>query len=826
MLENHAYTVVDINAGIGGRTRMLLDQGFQVLTSVENNKACHKLFHALNPGVQCLTYEEAGQDGALLPASDILTADIGTASPSATGRFTANDQVRLISQILLHKRPKLFLFQISASFLKKVSQQFLEAAALRRYRIFYQVFQEAAYSGFPVSGTQAYFVGIRSDISTLGFVFPEPLFHSYDRPLPLEAAEDIDPWYRRLPNHTQPKQSPRLDRLYGRTRQGDIKRIDTVQFSFLDECYYCDDLGLRRLTHQEYATLKGYDRYALDFGQFANRETLYRVLFRSPNVPLFERLISGIPAALLIAGYEVNPEEWMVSPKPPKVTQSSHPEKTKAAAETWLLQPRSQLLKLHITRLKGLQEVDISFSKSLTAIMGVNCSGKSTVLHALACAFQPVSAGQDYKFNFFFTPNSDALWNDSELEMTYLDENTQAEVTRKYQKKSNRWSPKYARRPKREVFFLGIDSCSPEIERERQTSYISYSTDAVENRQAEHIREAISYIMDKQYTGITNNTTRKKTMFGVRTADDLRYSALSMGAGEQRVFKILQLVYSAPAFSLILIDEIDLLLHVKALERLVEKLSDIALKRKIQIVFTTHSLVMRKLTQYVAIQYLYPTPSRTLVFDTITPDIVYSLTNTMERPLVVYVEDDLAETIVKYIISELGISRHTAVKTIGSSENAFTLAAGLVLLGEESFANRLIVLDGDVYRQKEDQKKQLLRKLSGTEADHAAKVEKALSLITALHLPDKTAPERFIHDIIIENGLADDTANEILYCAKQVTVVKDSHDWLNKIVELMCQDRKVTLHQIIQNAASHPRWHAYVADVYQWLKAKKEDLHL
>lgn len=52
-------------------------------------------------------------------------------------------------------------------------------------------------------------------------------------------------------------------------------------------------------------------------------------------------------------------------------------------------------------KLKGLKNVHIDFSESLTAIMGVNGSGKTTVIHALACAFSPEENGYNYKFPYF-----------------------------------------------------------------------------------------------------------------------------------------------------------------------------------------------------------------------------------------------------------------------------------------------------------------------------------------------------------------------------------------------------------------------------------------
>ena len=43
--------------------------------------------------------------------------------------------------------------------------------------------------------------------------------------------------------------------------------------------------------------------------------------------------------------------------------------------------------------LKGLRDIKICFSDTLTAIMGVNGVGKTTVIHALACAYQPPDDG-------------------------------------------------------------------------------------------------------------------------------------------------------------------------------------------------------------------------------------------------------------------------------------------------------------------------------------------------------------------------------------------------------------------------------------------------
>ena len=107
------------------------------------------------------------------------------------------------------------------------------------------------------------------------------------------------------------------------------------------------------------------------------------------------------------------------------------------------------------------------------------------------------------------------------------------------------------------------------------------------------------------------------------------------------------------------------------------------------------------------------------------------------------------------------------------------------------------MLDGDVYRSDEEKRKQILRKLTGTETDHDAKVERVLSAITEFCLPDKASPEKYIHEMITKAGPLTDKDREIMHCANEITVVKNSHEWLNGIIERMNRDRGIMLFQIV-----------------------------
>lgn len=182
-----------------------------------------------------------------------------------------------------------------------------------------------------------------------------------------------------------------------------------------------------------------------------------------------------------------------------------------------------------------------------------------------------------------------------------------------------------------------------------------------------------------------------------------------MGAGEQRVLKILKTIHSADTYSLILIDEIDVLLHTTALKRLVKKIYDVASKRNLQIIFTTHSLEILKLKEYVDVRYIQQTDEKTMVYDYVNSDMIYHMSNEAVGMLNVYVEDTLAECIVRCIASEIGILGYVNIVKYGSISNAFVLASSFIFRNED-YSNVAVVLDGDDYVSIE-QKKSILRSI-------------------------------------------------------------------------------------------------------------------
>ncbi|MFR8600399.1 MAG: AAA family ATPase, partial [Clostridioides difficile] len=270
--------------------------------------------------------------------------------------------------------------------------------------------------------------------------------------------------------------------------------------------------------------------------------------------------------------------------------------------------------------------------------------------------YKPYKSDEDYKFSFSLHQIQIQVGRIVNFQ-SHIGMKTREEYTREYKKNADRWSPRYTDRPQRDTYFLGIETCVPEIEKERQTSYIDYKTSLAREKNADKIVKLAAYILNKDYDQLNYHKTKKKELLGVHTRSNMRYSSLSMGAGEQRVLTILKTIFTANAYSLILIDEIEILLHVMALKRLISKLSEIAAQKKLQIIFTTHSMEISKMQHLVDIRYLYPLKEKKMVYDRITSDIVYELSENVKQSIKIYVEDILAETIVNVVADDLEMSR-------------------------------------------------------------------------------------------------------------------------------------------------------------------------
>lgn len=484
---------------------------------------------------------------------------------------------------------------------------------------------------------------------------------------------------------------------------------------------------------------------------------------------------------------------------------------------------QQKLHKLEVKNLKNLKNLEIDFDGSpITAILGPNGNGKSTILHALACSFEPNDKGENYKFSNFFLPNTDALWNGSSMKITHSfrdDKIFHEKVIKEYVKTEVRWTPRYASRPKRDVFYIGIDKCVPMIESEKKQAKINYSTKEVNEEVVNAVLEKASFILNKKYSKFNKHIASGKEFIGVEV-NDLKYSAISMSAGEQKVFFILEKVFRAKSCSLILIDELDLLLHDEAMKKLIEVIYERLNEKNIQLVFTTHRESVLELSEKINIRHILSKGDKSYCFNETKPDAIRRLTGIQPKPLEIFVEDDLASAIVMQVAVGLRVNKYISIQKYGAAINCFTMVGGLLLSGEECESS-LFLIDGDVYKTQEEKEERLKKVITGHDENAVSTRKKALVIISQFNLPDNANPERFIYDLICSLSVTENEAsNEILDTAKEIVVVDNNHRYINGIIQRLGFDRLVGLSKIIELASTSDKWADYVKPVHLWLQEK------
>lgn len=496
--------------------------------------------------------------------------------------------------------------------------------------------------------------------------------------------------------------------------------------------------------------------------------------------------------------------------------------------------PKSQqvLRQIEIQRLKNLRDINIDFTEQpLTAILGPNGVGKSTILHALSCVNNPVTVPYrtvNHRLSEFFTPTTHSVWTGSSFDI-YQDYRDGANLTpnhlTRFRKLRERWSPRYVTRIERYISFIGIRTCVPKIEMETKQARIQFNTTPLNDNISNQVRQLAGEVMNRDYTIYNEHRTgNSKTYIGV-FYNGINYSSLSMGAGEQRIFYILTEVVKAPNHGLIIIDEIDLLLHQDALVRLLVILNRIARQKNLQIIFTTHAQAVLSL-DFLAVRHLYQTPTKTLCFTTTKPDALQRLTGHQIRPLEVFVEDDLAFALIKKICSEEGLSKYVSITEFGAAINCFTSVCGAILNNLDNLDNMLFVLDGDEYKTDDNKRDKIGRVLTGTTQQHDEYRATAFQHVSQFVLPDNFKPERYYHQLICNLNDQDLSVEdlEIVQVARQIGNPGDAHKYLGDIIERMDMTKDVGLSKLVDIIAQTPEWPGIKVNIKNWLDQKRADI--
>jgi predicted ATPase len=334
---------------------------------------------------------------------------------------------------------------------------------------------------------------------------------------------------------------------------------------------------------------------------------------------------------------------------------------------------KQYLAKLTLKKVRGFSDEPISFDFPVTAIIGPNGGGKTTVLGAAAIIYRDIPP------RAFFSKSGkyDAGMQDWSIEYEIVDRDISARgsVQRTASFKSLKWNRDALGR---QAILFGVSRTVPASERKELLSCTSRKFAVPESRVtpfSEEINDAVSRILGKDVSGFKQlqvHANGQVTLLTGKTSSGVGYSEFHFGAGESSIIRMVAAIEAADDQALVLIEEIENGLHPVATIRLVEYLIWAAERKKVQVIFTTHSN-----------EALHPLPSKAVW--SATRDRLFqgkldvaslrAITGQIETASVIFVEDDFARTWMEAILrqSDRSIIDHFQVHAMSGDGTAVAM---------------------------------------------------------------------------------------------------------------------------------------------------------
>lgn len=509
------------------------------------------------------------------------------------------------------------------------------------------------------------------------------------------------------------------------------------------------------------------------------------------------------------------------------------------------------------TKFKNLDGLEIDFSgHNVTCLFGSNGIGKSSVLSVLRCVFQPTDrrkAGkkglpstyaekkkldvQNENFNAFCLSPQER-WDNTSIALALTDWNDDAKHTRyTFSKKgAQRWKPEMRQRPCKRVYYMGLDSCVPIIEqdgskkaRKKRMKYYA----GILNNDIE-IAQSLSSVLGKSFAELesTEYDAEHNPKDIALKKDGYRFRMVDLSAGEQRLLRILQMIYKAAEFSLILIDEIELAIHPIALQNLVIKISQLAKEKHLQVVFTSHRAQLLRQDNIINIRSLYKYDGRTLCENGVVPaclEQVYG--RDYQGKPTIFCEDKLSLIVIKQILSNLGQRKKFNIVPFGSYEKGFMVASALRSINQLK-DNMLFVLDGDVCVTDEEKHQKARQWHTADDAETGKRIDDIVQHFSQYRLSGNNNIEKFIYDTIVADKKG---TSEIHVAARNISATPiippeitdkdqrkyfEKHYYISAMTQELGMGGEEALKEIIRVFSSYTSiWEEFITDVQKRIEA-------
>ncbi|MGA3846817.1 ATP-dependent nuclease [Ralstonia nicotianae] len=256
----------------------------------------------------------------------------------------------------------------------------------------------------------------------------------------------------------------------------------------------------------------------------------------------------------------------------------------------------NMLKSVHVQAVRGMT-VNLEFSWPVTALAGANGSGKTTLLQLCSAAYVKPEGGRNYKIGDWIrnalAGETPAFREGSGVNFSFW--NDAPRVLIPYRKDRTRWDYPRRNNPERPVQFFGITTFAPRIERKDRLHVFRSQIEIKKSAPIDDdMLASISRVLGVTYSGGTMHTVGLakgdwSEVLPQVTRGETIYAEPHMGAGEQKVVRLVRALEALPQRSLVLLEEPEITLHPDAQRGLAWYLMNLARRKGHQIILTTHS---------------------------------------------------------------------------------------------------------------------------------------------------------------------------------------------------------------------------------------------
>jgi len=326
---------------------------------------------------------------------------------------------------------------------------------------------------------------------------------------------------------------------------------------------------------------------------------------------------------------------------------------------TWFTQS------IHVSRFRHIFNLNIEFTHPITAIAGVNRSGKTSLLLLMACSHENFlrpdatsssigirEHGWNDVLSFTSHENDNA---DYQYEMKWRRASMLFQGTGKRLHTSHAWSGigkkssdkkrLNAKIREREVRLIDLERLLPA--RAFSNSLLRKANAAATAPLDQDIAQAFAYIFDTSVTSISEAGWHLNRRCFVIERAGVVYSTYNAATGEEAVIYLLKDLIESPNNSLILIEEIEAGIHPSVLRKVLDIVHIVSWRDKKQIIFTTHSPTAFSAVDARSRRFIERVNDKWRCSSGISMQAASSKMDSVAHPLIqLYCEDDLAQFLI------------------------------------------------------------------------------------------------------------------------------------------------------------------------------------